>query len=99
MINVRRALTGFGVNSDKHDELPTFVIHLTILAIDEDAASRLARQICASLGHIRELDAGLTAVSSEGDITHQDHVFCDMPTIKGRCALSPGHDGKCGERP
>ena len=79
------------------DEPPRFVIHLPVALADLGAARRFARQRCASLAHLSDVDAGQVTVSHE-DGQHEHHrVFCDRPVPgEASCPREHGHLGACG---
>ncbi|RZU49505.1 hypothetical protein EV385_1258 [Krasilnikovia cinnamomea] len=82
-------------------EAETFVVHLTVTTYGWDAAADLARELCDRVeDEVRELDAGLTTVSYEGDPLRQRRVYCDK-RLAGeagmRCAMEDDHAGQCGE--
>jgi hypothetical protein len=79
------------------DDLPRFVIHLPVAVRDLDAAKQYARQLCASLAHLPEIDAEQVTVSYE-DSQHEHHrVFCGLPMQGGvPCFCEHGHPGACG---
>jgi hypothetical protein len=77
-------------------EVPRYIVHLAVIAVDLAGAGNLACALARSLAFMPEIDVGETTVSEE-DAQHVRHrVFCDLVLPdRRRCVQRADHRGPC----